>query len=80
VKTAISIPDALFEEADRLATQLGKSRSEFIADALREHLQRHGDAAITAQLNAVYARKNVAIEDQEALDAVASELAKNNPW
>jgi hypothetical protein len=47
---------------------------------LREHLQRHGDAAVTAQLDAVYADVNVADQDQKVLDAVASELAKNNPW
>jgi metal-responsive CopG/Arc/MetJ family transcriptional regulator len=37
MKTAVSLPDSLFEAADQLARQLGKSRSQFYAEALRAY-------------------------------------------
>jgi predicted transcriptional regulator len=80
VKTAISIPDELFEEADALARRTGKSRSELYADALREHLKRHGDAAITARLNDVYGSENVDPDERRWLDDVAAGIAERNPW
>lgn len=55
MKTAISIPDDLFESADALADELGVSRSELYARAVTEYLAKHRHADITAQLNAVYA-------------------------
>lgn len=55
MKTAISVPDDLFERAERVARELGMSRSELYATALREYLseQRLGD--VTARLDTVYA-------------------------
>jgi metal-responsive CopG/Arc/MetJ family transcriptional regulator len=53
MKTAISVPDELFEEADGLAEKLGMSRSELYATAVAEYLAKHRDADVTAQLNAM---------------------------
>jgi len=55
MKTAISIPDDLFESGERAAQRLRMSRSELYATALHVFLRsnRHGD--ITEQLDAVYA-------------------------
>jgi antitoxin MazE6 len=55
MKTAVSFPDPLFEAADRLAQELGKSRSQLCAEALREYLERHRNENITARLNEIYA-------------------------
>jgi metal-responsive CopG/Arc/MetJ family transcriptional regulator len=54
MKTAVSLPDPLFEEADRLARQLGKSRSQLYADALRQYLERYRDENVTRRLNEIY--------------------------
>lgn len=54
MKTAISIPDALFQAADRLATRLGLSRSELYARAVADWVARHQADTVTAQLDAVY--------------------------
>jgi metal-responsive CopG/Arc/MetJ family transcriptional regulator len=54
VKTAISVPDELFESAERFARQRGVSRSELYATALRQYLQEHGSEGITEQLDEVY--------------------------
>ncbi|MEQ8331408.1 MAG: ribbon-helix-helix domain-containing protein [Longimicrobiales bacterium] len=55
MKTAISLPDELFESADALAEELGVSRSELYARAVEEYLAKHRSADITARLNEVYA-------------------------
>ena len=51
MKTAISLPDELFERADELAKRTGRSRSELYVEALREYLARHLDDDVTAQLD-----------------------------
>lgn len=51
MKTAISMPDALFREAERLARRLKKSRSELYREAVAEYLARHEPEAITEAMN-----------------------------
>ena len=57
MKTAISLPDALFEQADALAKRRGMSRSAMYATAVAEYLARHRDEGITSKLNEVFARE-----------------------
>ena len=54
MKTAISIPDQVFEAADDLARQLGMSRSQLYTTAVTRFLESHNDEAITQALNEVY--------------------------
>lgn len=54
MKTAISLPDDLFESADALAKRLGVSRSELYATAVAEFLAKHQNAKVTARLDDVY--------------------------
>jgi predicted transcriptional regulator len=54
MKTAISIPDDLFREADRLAAETGQSRSQLYSTAVREYVGRHSTDSVTAALDAVY--------------------------
>ena len=54
MKTAISVPDEVFEAAERAAKKLGVSRSEFYANAVREFVERYGREGITETLNSVY--------------------------
>jgi metal-responsive CopG/Arc/MetJ family transcriptional regulator len=53
MKTAISLPDAVFDDAERLAKRLKKSRSELYRDALSEFVARHDPDAVTAAMNRV---------------------------
>jgi predicted transcriptional regulator len=53
MKTAISIPDKVFRDAERLAERLQKSRSQIYTEAVAEYLARHDPDAITEQINAV---------------------------
>ncbi len=54
MKTAISLPDALFESADALARRLGMTRSGLVAAALTEFVAKHRASKVTERLNAVY--------------------------
>jgi metal-responsive CopG/Arc/MetJ family transcriptional regulator len=51
MKTAVSIPDDVFRQADALADQLGKSRSELYREALVDYLARRDPVAVTTALN-----------------------------
>jgi len=53
MKTAISIPDDVFEEAERLAADLKTSRSTLYSRALREFVARHAPDRITEAMNRV---------------------------
>lgn len=54
MKTAVSIPDELFESAEALARRLGMTRSELYAKALRDYLREHRGDGITERLDEVY--------------------------
>ena len=66
MKTAISLSDKLFHDADALARQLGISRSELYATALKELLERRESESVTARLNAVHAKADLRIEPANA--------------
>jgi len=51
MKTAVSIPDDLYREAERLARQTKKSRSRLFSDALREYLAHHAPDEVTEAMN-----------------------------
>jgi metal-responsive CopG/Arc/MetJ family transcriptional regulator len=64
MKTAISIPDALFEEAEKAAKDLGLSRSKFIQTAVEDFLRRRRDAEVTGSIKR-YVEKHGADTSQE---------------
>jgi hypothetical protein len=54
MKTAISLPDALFADAEKIAKDLGIARSQLFAKALEEFIRNHRTESITMRLNEVY--------------------------
>ena len=78
MKTAISLPDELFEEAERYAKKHGISRSELVANALRDFMKTRSDAQIIAAFNEVYKDETNAVDP--VLDRLQWEAAKKNPW
>jgi predicted transcriptional regulator len=58
MKTAISLPDDVFREAERLARRLKKSRSELYREAVAEYVARHEPEAVTEALDRVAAEVN----------------------
>jgi metal-responsive CopG/Arc/MetJ family transcriptional regulator len=55
MKTAVSIPDDVFQGAERLAKRTKKSRSQLFSDALREYVARHAPDEITDAMDRVCA-------------------------
>ncbi|MCP5110941.1 MAG: hypothetical protein GY953_08915 [bacterium] len=53
MKTAVSIPDLIFERGERLAHRLSKTRSQLYAEAIDEYATRHDPNTVTDCLNAV---------------------------
>ncbi|MBW8876669.1 MAG: ribbon-helix-helix protein, CopG family [Acidobacteria bacterium] len=68
MKTAVSLPDPLFEAANQLAKRLGMSRSELYATAIEEYLRSHRSEGITETLNRIYR------EEPSKLDPVISAI------
>jgi metal-responsive CopG/Arc/MetJ family transcriptional regulator len=54
MKTAISLPDGVYREAERYARRQGKSRSQLYAEAITEYLARHASDSVTEMLNKVW--------------------------
>jgi metal-responsive CopG/Arc/MetJ family transcriptional regulator len=53
MKTAVSIPDDVFEEAERLAADLRISRSQLYSGALKEFVTRHAPDRLTEAMSRV---------------------------
>jgi metal-responsive CopG/Arc/MetJ family transcriptional regulator len=58
MKTAISLPDPVFEEAESLARQLGVSRSELYTKALKAYLQKYNRDRTLNKLNQIYSEES----------------------
>jgi metal-responsive CopG/Arc/MetJ family transcriptional regulator len=70
MKTAASIPDEVFEGAERLARRTKKSRSRLYGDALKEYLARHAPEEVTEAMN------RACTEVGEAKDGFVSSAAR----
>ena len=55
MKTAVSVPDDIFQRVERLARGAKKSRSEVYSAALREYVARHAPDEVTEALDRVVA-------------------------
>ncbi len=79
MKTAISLPDDIYEQATRQAEALGISRSEFFARAARSYLDQLASRSLTQQINEAL---RTADDDSNAAAATAgrSYLAGQDDW
>lgn len=68
MKTAISIPDPLFDSAESFAKQLGISRSQLYSSAVKAYIESHRYDGVTEKLNEIYA------EESSELDEALSEI------
>lgn len=62
MKTAVSVPDDLFRQADAAARRLRISRSQLYATAVEEFLDRWQASAVTQRLNEVYSRRPAKVD------------------
>jgi metal-responsive CopG/Arc/MetJ family transcriptional regulator len=79
MKTAISLPDSLFERAERVAQAMKLNRSQLYAQALEAYLDRLDPEAITAAFNEVYSVESAALDPRlwEMQLASLSELTED---
>ena len=72
MKTAISIPDDVFDAADEMAKRLGMSRSQLYATAVRQYLDAHRSRGVTAQLDQIYEYQDSSLDLRVAEAQTAS--------
>jgi metal-responsive CopG/Arc/MetJ family transcriptional regulator len=78
MKTAISIPDQIFKQADILANELGISRSELYSKAIEEFIKERDDEVITEKLNEVYNSENNSLsKDLNKMQFDSIKMSKN---
>jgi len=80
MKTAISIPDQLFNDAEVTAKQLGLARSQLYVKAIKEFIEHHNKDKITEKLNDIYSMQ---INDNEISNVGVEQLRKateNDTW
>ncbi|MEA2162714.1 MAG: hypothetical protein QOK37_841 [Thermoanaerobaculia bacterium] len=77
MKTAVSIPDDVFEKVERLARRGKRSRSEVYSAALREYVARHSPDEVTESWNRVCDEVE---QETEFVNATARRILKNVEW
>ena len=78
MKTAVSIPDQVFAETERLARRLKKSRSEVYSLALAEYVARHAPDRETEAMDRVAAEVGKESEDFAAV--AARRILERSSW
>lgn len=78
MKTAVSVPDDVFERAERLARRRKQSRSQLYSQALREYVARNDPDELREAIDRVCESVDTALDP--AYDTVVEEVAERNPW
>lgn len=78
MKTAVSIPDDIFQGAERLAKRTKRSRSRLFSDALQEYLARHTPDKVTQAMNMALAE--VSETSDGFVSASAGRVLERSEW
>ncbi len=78
MKTAISLPDSIFRQADQLARRLNKSRSELYREAVAEYVARHEPDVVTEALNQLADQMDTALDPISA--AASRRIMEGSEW
>jgi len=77
MKTAISIPDHIFQSAEIMAHHLAISRSELFTKAISEYLEAHKYQDVTESLNQIYTELSSSLDEELVsmqLDSIDKEI------
>ena len=82
MKTAISISDTLFEEAEKTARYMGIPRSKLYVIALEDYISRNNGEMITNKLNEVYSKIDTNEFNNDLAVGLESlrKLTKDDTW
>ena len=78
MKTAVSIPDDVFDAAQRLALRTRKSRSRVFTDALKEYVARHAPDHVTETMDRVCAE--LGVQEDRFVAAASRRILKRSDW
>ena len=78
MKTAVSIPDEVFEKVERFARRTKRSRSEVFSAALREYIARHSPDEVTVAIN--QALESIEDQKDEFVTAAARRVLEKTEW
>ncbi len=78
MKTAVSIPDDVFEKVERFARRSKRSRSEVFSAALREYIARHAPEEVTDAINR--AVDEIGDQRDEFVAAAARRVLEKTEW
>ena len=78
MKTAVSVPDDVFEKVERLARRARKSRSEVFSAALREYVARHAPDEVTESMNDVWDK--ISGGGDEFVSRASRHILENSEW
>ena len=78
MKIAVSVPDEIFEEAERLARRTKRSRSEVYSRALAEYVARHAPDRVTEAMDQALAEIGESAEP--FLRATSRRILKRSEW
>jgi len=78
MKTAISIPNSLFTEAEKLAKRLGMNRSQLYSRAVMNFVENNRSRNITKLLNDVYKKEESKVD--KVLYKMQIESMDNDEW
>lgn len=78
MKTAISIPDPVFQTAELFAKHFGISRSELYTKAIEEYIASRRFVNVTEALNKIYEDESSALDDE--LYSMQSKSIPHEEW
>jgi len=78
MKTAVSVPDPVFNSADALAKRLGISRSRLYATAVAEYVAKFQTSKVTERLDAVYGKEDSRMDPR--LARAQRKALKRDKW
>jgi metal-responsive CopG/Arc/MetJ family transcriptional regulator len=78
MKTAVSIPDPVFQSAERTARRLKMSRSELYAKAVAAFVEAHRSDDVTRRLDQVYATEPSTLDP--VIEAMALSSIERDEW
>ena len=80
MKTAISIPDSIFQAAEHLANRRGWSRSELYAHAVADFVKAERFLGVRERLDAVYGNDSEASRLDPLLEQIQSQSLPKEEW
>ena len=78
MKIAVSIPNPVFEAAERVSRRLRVPRSQLYARALQAYVKQHSGEEITARLNSVYGK--LSSKPDPNIQAAALSVLRREKW